>query len=105
MLDILKSLFQFSRCLYLNGRPSLYCDKKRSREEGWFRTPNASEIHSIPLPAASSLTPGEFPDRSTIKIVGLASMVRSGNSWIRNLIEVASGIVTEAAYLREVSKP
>ena len=32
-------------------------------------------------------------------------MVRSGNSWIRNLIEVASGIVTEAAYLREVSKP
>ena len=38
-----------------------------------------------------------------MKLVALASIVRSGNSWLRYLVESATGIATEASYAREVN--
>eukprot|EP00005_Dracoamoeba_jomungandri_P014260 CAMPEP_0174264632 /NCGR_PEP_ID=MMETSP0439-20130205/23217_1 /TAXON_ID=0 /ORGANISM="Stereomyxa ramosa, Strain Chinc5" /LENGTH=369 /DNA_ID=CAMNT_0015350615 /DNA_START=316 /DNA_END=1425 /DNA_ORIENTATION=+ len=42
----------------------------------------------------------KFHNRS-IEMVALATIMRTGNSWIRRLVEIASGIVTEAVYRRE----
>jgi len=36
-----------------------------------------------------------------VELVALASQIRTGNSWVRYLVEAATGIVTEAVYMRE----
>ena len=75
-----------SECLFLNGKFSFYCPKNVDKV---FKEDSAPHL---------SLKLREYP----VKMVALASIVRSGNSWIRYLVETASGIATEASYAREV---
>ncbi|KAL6049243.1 hypothetical protein QOT17_007651 [Balamuthia mandrillaris] len=76
-----------SSCLYSDGRYSLKC-------QGSYAHPNRFRK---PFRQSDELT---LVGRK-VEMVALASRPRSGNSWVRFLVEAATGIVTEAVYSKE----